>query len=90
VSGVFADFTRYAGGYRLQGLDEAGKAARAFGPGAGLVAATRRFEAAPVWLVSGATTAGVLAAADLLDAAHLHDRFAVATESGEETPLPVQ
>jgi hypothetical protein len=90
VSGVFADFTQNAGGYRLQGLDEAGDPARGFGPEAGLVAATRRFDAPPVWIVSGATAAGALAAAGLLDVAHLRDRYAVATEGGRETPLPVR
>jgi hypothetical protein len=89
ASGVFADFARRAGGYRLRGLDEGGEPAIGFGPGAGLVAATRRFEAPPVWIVSGATAGGVLAAAGLLDAAHLRDRYAVATEGGRETPLPV-
>jgi hypothetical protein len=89
VSGVFADFARHAGGYRLQGLDEDGEPARAFGPAAGLVAATRRFDAPPVWLVSGATAAGVLAAASTLDAAHLRDRYAVAIDAGRETPLPL-
>jgi uncharacterized protein DUF4430 len=90
ASGVFADFSRRNGGYRLRGLDESGRPARIFGPGAGLVAATRRFDAPPVWLVSGATAAGALAAAGLLDARHLRDRYAVATEGGRETPLPVR
>jgi hypothetical protein len=85
TSGVFARFTRYA----LDGLDEAGRRARAFGPGAGLVAATRRYEAPPVWLVTGATRRGVAAAARLLDAADLRDRYAVAVEGGQETPLPI-
>lgn len=90
VSGVFADFAQHEGGYRLQGLDEAGGPARVFGPGAGLVAATRRFDAPPVWLVSGTTAAGVRAAAGLLDAARLRDRYAVVAEAGRETPLPVR
>jgi len=90
VSGVFADFTQDAGGYRLQGLGEDGDPAHDFGPDAGLVAATRRFDAPPVWLVSGATAGGVLAAAGLLDAAHLRDHYAVATEGGRETPLPLR
>ncbi len=90
VSGVFADFTRRAGGYQLQGLDESGESVHDFGPDAGLVAATRRFDAPPVWLVSGATAGGVLAAAGLLDAAHLRDHYAVATEGGREMPLPVR
>jgi Domain of unknown function (DUF4430) len=90
VSGVFADFASRGGGYRLQGLDEGGRPVRSFGPDAGLVAATRRFEAPPVWVVSGATARGALAAAGLLDAVHLRDRYAVATEGGRETPLPVR
>jgi hypothetical protein len=89
VSGVFADFTPHAGGYRLQGLDESGEPAHAFSLDAGIVAATRRFDAPPVWLVSGATADGALAAAGLLDAAHLRDHYAVATEGGGETPLPI-
>lgn len=90
VSGVYADFVRAGGVYRLRGLDQGGAPARELGPGAGLVAATRRFEAPPVWIVSGATARGVRAAAELLDAEHLRDRFAVATEGGEEAPLPIR
>ncbi|MET0305509.1 MAG: DUF4430 domain-containing protein [Solirubrobacterales bacterium] len=90
TSGVFADVAATAAGYRLRGLDESGEPARGFGPDAGLVAATRRYEAPPVWIVSGATPAGALAAAQLLGAAQLRDHYAVATEDGEETPLPVR
>lgn len=90
ASGIYADFVRRRGGFALWGLDEGGKPARELGPTAGLVAATRRFEAPPVWIVSGATARGTRAAARLLDAAHLRDRFAVATEGGEETPLPLR
>lgn len=90
ASGVFADFTRRAGGYEMQGLGESGEPAQDFGPDAGLVAATRLFDAPPVWLVSGTTAAGALAAADLLDVAHLRDHYAVATAGGRETPLPVR
>jgi hypothetical protein len=89
ASGVFARFARGAGGYRLQGLDEAGDPARDFGPGAGLVAATRRYGAPPVWIVSGVNASGALAAARLLGAEQLRDRYAVATEDGEEAPLPL-
>ncbi len=88
TSGVFVDFEATAAGYRLRGLSESGEPTRDFGPGAGLVAATRRYEAPPVWIVSGATPAGTLAAAQLLGAAQLRDHYAVATEDGEETPLP--
>jgi hypothetical protein len=89
-SGVFAEFVAAPGGYRLQGLDPAAQPVREFGPDAGLVAATRRYEAPPVWIVTGATTAAVRAAAGLLEADKLRDHYAVATEAGVETPLPVQ
>jgi len=70
-------------------MDPGGAPVRRFGPAAGLVAATRRYEGPPVWLVTGATAAGVRAAAGLLDGAELRDHYAVATEDGKETPLPV-
>ncbi len=89
ASGVFADFAR-RGGFELQGLGEDGKPGRAFGPGAGLVAATRRYEAPPTWVVTGTTAAGTRAAAGLLDAADLRNHYAVATEGGKETPLPLR
>jgi hypothetical protein len=90
TSGVFAEFVPRGDGYQLIGLDEGGGPARRFGPAAGLVAATRRFEAPPVWIVSGPTARGALAAARLLDAAHLRDRYALATDRGEEEPLPIR
>jgi hypothetical protein len=88
TSGVFADFQPQGSGYALQGLGEDGKPARAFGADAGLVAATRRYNAPPTWIVSGGRAAGVTAAANLLDAADLRDHYAVAVEGGKETPLP--
>jgi hypothetical protein len=75
--------------YGLRGLDEGGKEARAFGLGAGLVAATRRYGAPPVWVLTGPTRRGVAAAARLLDARDLRDHYAVAVEGGRETPLPI-
>jgi len=88
-SGVFADFVPASGGLALQGLGEDGEPVHEFGPDAGLVAATRRYEDPPVWLVTGATGRGVRAATALLDTAHLRDHFAVATESGREAQLPI-
>jgi hypothetical protein len=87
-SGVFAEFEARRGGYVLRGLDQSGEAGRAFGPDAGLVAATRRYSGPPVWFVTGARQAGVRAASRLLDAAHLRDHYAVAVEGGGEIPLP--
>jgi len=89
-SGVFADFVDRDGHLRLQGLDESGAPARDFGPDAGLVAATRRYEEPPVWLVTGASAGGVRAAAGLLDTANLRDHYAVAADGGKETPLPLE
>jgi len=90
ASGVFADFRREGDGYRLVGLDEAGDAAVDFGAEAGLVAATRRYDAPPVWIVTGATGAGVRAAAGLLDEADLRGHYAVAVDGERETALPLR
>jgi Domain of unknown function (DUF4430) len=89
-SGIYAEFeSSHQGMDRLVGLDEDGIKARTFGANAGLVAATRHFEGPPVWLVTGTTDAGVQAAAAALDTADLRDHFAVATEAGTVTPLPL-
>lgn len=88
ASGVFARFERHGDGWALVGLGSDGQAARTFGPVAGLVAATRRSDAPPTWIVTGAGRAGVAAAARLLDPADLRDRYAVATEGGKAVPLP--
>jgi hypothetical protein len=89
VSGVFAEFFDGAGGYRLRGLNQEGEPVREFGAAAGLVAATRRYEQPPVWVITGSTAAGVRAAAGLLRAEKLRDRYAVATDGGRDTALPV-
>lgn len=88
-SGVYAEFEGSGAATRLHGLDPAATDAREFGPAAGLVAATRRYEAPPTWLVTGATAAGVRAAAEALNGASLRDHYAVAVEDGKTTPLPV-
>jgi hypothetical protein len=75
---------------RLWGLDREGEAVRAFGPGAGLVAATRRYDAPPVWVVTGVTAAGVRAAAGLLDVADLRDHYAVVVEGGRGEAVPLR
>lgn len=90
-SGVYADFEpTTGGGYGLVGLDADGAPARRFDADAGLVAATRELEGPPLWLVTGATAAAVQAAAGLLDGDDLRDHYAVASEGGEATPLPVR
>jgi hypothetical protein len=93
-SGIYADFEGAAGSgagpWRLVGLDENGAKARTFGADAGLVAATRHYEGPPVWLVTGGTKAAVRAAAEALDPADLRDHYAVASEAGAVTPLPLR
>jgi uncharacterized protein DUF4430 len=89
TSGVYAEPVRMDGGFRLIGLDEGGEEARRFGPDAGLVAATRRYDAPPVWVVTGASLRGVATAARSLDPRALRDHYAVAVEGGHETPLPI-
>jgi uncharacterized protein DUF4430 len=88
ASGVFAEFA--SGGQVLRGLDERGAPVRRFGPDAGLVAATRREDRPPAWLVTGTSPAGVAAAAGLLDDASLRGHYAVAVDSGRKTWLPLR
>jgi hypothetical protein len=86
-SGVYARFS--AGGGTLTLLDGAGGVVRTLGAGAGLVAATRYSEQAPVWLVTGTSVAGVNLAANALSEAELRNRFALALEpSGTAQPVP--
>ncbi len=85
-SGVFA---RFEGG-KLVLLDAAGREAERYGPGAGLVAAVRRGEDPPTWLVTGTDKAGVAAAAALFNHDDLEDHYAVAaTPSVAPQSLPV-
>jgi Domain of unknown function (DUF4430) len=86
ASGVYARFA--PGGRTLTLLDQNGAATRTLSAGAGLVAATRRAEDAPVWVVTGTDEAGVNLAARAFNENTLHDRFAVALTAGETLPLP--
>jgi hypothetical protein len=87
-SGVYARFT--GRGSALELLDADGHTIRTLGAGAGLVAATRYREEAPVWIVTGTDLAGVARAADALDETSLRNHFALALEvSGAEVALPL-
>jgi hypothetical protein len=88
-SGVYARFS--GNGATLTLLNGAGHAVRTLGAGAGLVAATRYGEQAPVWLVTGTNTAGANLAADALGESALRNRFALALEpSGAARPVPAE
>lgn len=87
TSGVYARFA--ADGATLTLLDADGHAARLLGRGAGLIAATRQGEDAPVWLLTGTDSTGVERAARALDEVSLEDRFAVALPAaGPAVALP--
>jgi hypothetical protein len=86
-SGVYVRFS--GDGRTLTLLDGSGATVRTLGAGAGLVAATRYGEQAPVWLVTGTNTAGVNLAANALSERALRNRFALALEpSGVAQPVP--
>ena len=86
ASGVYARFS--ADGSSLTLLDEGGRATKTLDGGAGLIAATRSGEDAPVWAVTGTDEAGTESAARDFDLATLHDRFAVAVSGGGALALP--
>ncbi len=87
ASGVYARLS--ANGRTLAVLDERGSVVRTLGAGAGLVAATRKGEEAPVWVVTGTSESGVELAAKSFDQSALAHRFALAlAPHGEQLPLP--
>jgi Domain of unknown function (DUF4430) len=86
ASGVYARFS--GGGRALSLLDARGHSTQTLGARAGLIAATRSGEEAPVWAVTGTDETGTAAAARAFDAATLHDRFAVAIGPAGPLALP--
>jgi len=92
ASGVYARFAASgtaATGAALSVLDAQGRTVATLGAGAGLIAATRHGEDAPVWVLSGTDAAGVRRAAGAFDAGDLRDRFALAlAPTGARVPLP--
>ena len=91
TSGVFARFARAGDGWGLTVLDERLREAGEHGDGAGLVAALRKGEDPPVWLVTGTDEAGVGRAAEALEAETLASRYAVAIlPDGAVQALPAQ
>jgi hypothetical protein len=89
ASGVYARFNG-ADGHSLALLDPRGQVVRTLGAGAGLVAATAQGSSSPTWLVTGADTAGVSAAAGALTPKRLADHFALAVHGESDLPVPVQ
>jgi hypothetical protein len=86
-SGVYARFS--SNGRTIVLLNARGRPVRTLGAGAGLIAAVRSGENAPLWLVTGTDSAGVTLAASRLSEASLRDRFALAlAPGGEQLGLP--
>jgi hypothetical protein len=86
ASGVFARPS--TDGKRLRLLDARGRTTRTLGAGAGLVAATRAGDDAPLWVVTGTDDTGVAAAARAFDEGPLADHFALAIADDVGIPLP--
>jgi hypothetical protein len=99
TSGVFANFDAPATpapegfpqneAWRLVGLDVRGDAAQDYGPEAGLVAAMRRAEDPPVWLITGGTDQAVQLAAAALNPKDLERRYAAVIHDGLVSSLPL-
>jgi hypothetical protein len=99
TSGVFVRFGAPSTGapegfppntaWHLIGLDVHGDDAQDYGPEAGLVAATRRSEDPPVWLVTGGTDEAVRMAAAALNPKDLERRYAAVVSDGQVSSLPV-
>jgi hypothetical protein len=87
VSGVYARFS--SNGRTLALLDGSGRIVQTLSPDAGLIAATRRGESVPVWLVTGTDGQGVTLAARTFDQGTLQNRFAVALGPSGAIALPV-
>lgn len=83
-SGVFAKF----GPDGLTGLDVEARPARKFGSGTGLVAAMRRGDRPPVWIVTGTDPAGVEQAVAALNPVDLARRYAAVVFEGRVGSLP--
>ncbi|MHB8240874.1 MAG: DUF4430 domain-containing protein [Solirubrobacteraceae bacterium] len=85
-SGVYALFS--PDGSTLTPLSQSGGRLQALHAGAGLVAATRNGEDAPVWVVTGTDAGGVSLAARHFNRASLQNRFAVAFLAERSFALP--
>jgi hypothetical protein len=87
ASGVYARFAE--NGQTLTLLDAHGHTTRTLRAGAGLVAASRYAEEAPLWVITGTDAAGVSLAANALSESALRNRFALALEpTGTARPVP--
>lgn len=98
ASGVFARFNagttatpngQETAPWHLIGLDIEGDDRLDYGPEAGLVAAMRRAEDPPVWLITGGTDEAVQMAAAALNPEDLERRYAAVVSDRQVTSLPL-
>jgi hypothetical protein len=88
ASGVYARVSRAGSSITLLNAD--GLPVRTLSAGAGLIAATRQGEEAPVWVVTGTDQAGIEGAARAFDRGSLERSFAVATIAGQALAVPAR
>lgn len=86
-SGVYGRFSQCGEAWQLEIDDSRGDPA-GFYPDAGLVAAVRQGDDQPTWVVTGTDDDSVSAAAGLLEADSLTDRYAAAVVDETELRLP--
>jgi hypothetical protein len=87
ASGVYARMA--PGGRTIAVLTADGRVARTLGAGSGLVAATKRPDERPVWVVTGTDAAGVASAARAFEEGTLDHRLALAVSGDLPVVLPV-
>jgi hypothetical protein len=86
ASGVYARMA--PDGRSIAVLTADGRVARTLGPGSGLVAATKRSEDRPLWVVTGTDAAGVASAARAFEEGTLAHRLALAVSRDLPVALP--
>ena len=86
ASGVYARMA--PDGRTIAVLTADGRTARTLGAGSGLVAATKRPDERPLWVVTGTDAAGVASAAQAFDEGTLEHRFALAVSEDLPVALP--
>lgn len=86
ASGVYARMA--PDGRTIAVLAADGRTARTLAAGSGLVAATKRPDERPLWVVTGTDAAGVASAARAFEEGTLEHRFALAVSGGLPVALP--
>ena len=86
ASGVYARVA--PDGRTVAVLDARGQTVRTLGPGTGLVAAMKRPDDRPTWVVTGTDAAGVASAARAFEEGTLDHRFALAVSRDLPVALP--